>query len=135
MSFLNINLNTFFNISFNRFCSVGKCEVTLSYLHCNLLASSKPLQHKNLTLDFISWRKKLFLEHNFQSRIQDPVAYLRWSFCENSWLLKAVDYFLKKLHLWCSTEFWKRLWLFLFGWHFKIRSRIILFRFRFSTMF
>ena len=41
-------------------------------------------------------------------RIQDPVAHLVGAFCENSWWLRVINYFCKKLHLRCLNEFWIR---------------------------
>ena len=41
-----------------------------------------------------------------------PGKHLRWSV-----LLNVVNYFRKKLHLWCLTGLWMRLWVF--SWNFR----------------
>ena len=48
------------------------------------------------------WHQTIDIE---QRRIENPVKHLRWSCCENSWQLSAVNYFRKTLYLRCMTGF------------------------------
>ena len=59
---------------------------------------SKPklIFNSNSTLRLKSCKEN---PYQLQRRIQNAVKHLIFSFCENSWRLKSVNYFRKKLHL------------------------------------